>query len=99
MVPVKYYHATDPKNVESILREGLRPPEGHSIVYLSEKPGSWKDPTDALLSVDFGGAANLFRLTKASSDLDEVYCWGSIDPFYIDVEYCPGGFSEKQEKT
>lgn len=85
---MKYYHATKPELVEKILVKGLKPPKGHSIVYLSEKPDSWKKPGDALLSVKVDDWS-AFPLTRPDKDVDEVCCWARIPPWCIEVEEWP----------
>ena len=72
------YHATPKKNVESILAEGLRPPSGHAIVYLSHEPYSWKYEGDAVLCVDMTGLED--TLTNTGDGLDEELYWSSIPP-------------------
>ena len=85
---MKYYHATKPENVVGILTHGLRPPKGHSIVYLSEKPSSWKQAGDALLSVSVDDPS-AFPLTRPDKDVDEVCCWNQIPPWCIEIEEWP----------
>ena len=77
------YHATPKENVESILAEGLRPPRGHEIVYLSHEPDSWKHEGDAVLRVDMTGLEG--TLTNTGEELDEELYWSSIPPERISL--------------
>ena len=76
------YHVTPKKNVDKIIREGLRTSGGDRTtwaVYLSEHPLSWYKDGLAILRVDVSGLEEL----KASTFLptsDEVMFWGDIPP-------------------
>ena len=76
----RLYHATDAKNVESILKNGLlRCHEDHTSAFicLSERPDSWFHVGQTLLSVDIDGLD--CRITSWIPDgLDEVCVWGDI---------------------
>lgn len=74
------YHVTDPKNVESILKNGLRRSIGTRTtwaVYLSEKPLSWYQPGLEILRVDVSGLEEM-KATTFLPDSDEVLFWGDI---------------------
>ena len=63
------YHVTEPKNVEAILRDGLRRSMGARTtcaVYLSEKPLSWYRPGMEIEAATFLPGS------------DEVLFWGDI---------------------
>lgn len=77
---VKLYHGTDSKNVDSILREGLKP-SGLGIVYLS--PTLKRCTTgNTVLEVETGD----LRLSAFEDCADwEVLCWGKIPPENIKV--------------
>lgn len=75
------YHVTGKKNVEVILREGLRRCHGDStsaFISLSEAPDSWMQDGLALLSVNIGGLG--CKVTKWGKETDEVCIWGDIPP-------------------
>lgn len=74
------YHVTEPKNVEGILRDGLRRSMGNRTtcaVYLSEKPLSWYQPGLEVLRVDVAGLEGM-EATTFLPDSDEVLFWGDI---------------------
>lgn len=74
------YHVTEPKNVEGILRDGLRRSMGNRTTcaaYLSEKPLSWYRPGLEVLRVDVSGLAEM-KATTFLPDSDEVLFWGDI---------------------
>lgn len=77
---MKLYHGTDSKNIDSILREGLKP-NGLGIVYLS--PTLEQCTTgNTILEVETGD----LRLTAFEDCSDwEVLCWGKIPPENIRV--------------
>lgn len=74
------YHVTDPKNVESVIKNGLMRSMGDrttAAVYLSENPLSWYQPGMDILKVDVSGLMEI----KASTFLpesDEILFWGDI---------------------
>lgn len=76
---MKLYHSTLKENISSILKEGLKPSK-IGIVYLSESPNSWwTDHEHTILEVDmtnYQGKLTTFGI----SDLDEILCWGFIEP-------------------
>lgn len=77
------YHVTKPKNVETILRDGLRRSMGTRTtfaVYLSEKPLSWYQPGMEILRVDVSGLEEM-KATTFLPDSDEVMFWGDIPPW------------------
>lgn len=76
---MKLYHWTKAENLESILREGLRP-SGLGIVYLTPKPENWHG--EVCLEVETGDLR-----TTAFEDARswEVLCWGHIPPENIKV--------------
>ena len=79
---MKLYHGTDSKNIDSILREGLRP-NNIGIVYLSPKFGQAKRWGNVILEVETGD----LRLTAFEDCTDwEVLCWGRIPPENIRVK-------------
>jgi hypothetical protein len=74
------YHVTEPKNVEAILRDGLRRSMGDRTtcaVYLSEKPLSWYREGLEILRVDVSGLDGM-KATTFLPDSDEVLFWGDI---------------------
>ena len=74
------YHVTEPKNIESILRDGLRRSMGNRTimaVYLSEKPLSWYTDGMEILKVDVSGLEKI-KATTFLPDSDEVLFWGDI---------------------
>ena len=85
------YHATDAKNVESILKNGLLRCHGDhtsAFVSLSECPNSWMKEGLALLEVDVEGLP--YTMTSwASEGLDEVCYWGDIPPTRIRLKATP----------
>ena len=79
------YHVTEPKNVESILRDGLRRSMGDRTtvaVYLSEKPMSWYTDGMEILKVDVSGLEEM-KATTFLPDLDEVLFWDDIPAWKI----------------
>lgn len=76
------YHATSSENVESILKNGLlRCHDNHTSAFicLSEKPDSWFQVGQTLLSVDIDDLD--CKITSWIPDgLDEVCVWGDIPP-------------------
>ena len=81
---MKLYHTTLKNNLGNILREGLKPSKT-GIVYLSEKPNSWWQGKEYItLEIDMTGSKN--KLTTFNNpDLDEIFCWGNIEPSRIKV--------------
>ena len=81
------YHSTDAKNIESILKNGLlRCHDNHTSAFicLSEKPDSWFQVGQTLLSVDIDGLD--CKITSWIPDgLDEVCVWGDIPPNRIRI--------------
>lgn len=81
------YHVTDPKNVDSILREGLLQSGGkkerHWAVYMSEKPLSWWQPGKKILKVDTKNLPG--ETTTFLPGSDEILYWGDIPPERIKV--------------
>jgi hypothetical protein len=74
------YHVTEPKNIEAILRDGLRRSMGHRTtmaVYLSEKPMSWYTDGMEILKVDVSELEEM-KATTFLPDSDEVLFWGDI---------------------
>ena len=74
------YHVTNPKNIEAILRDGLRRSMGNRTtmaVYLSEKPMSWYTDGMEILKVDISGLEEM-KATTFIPDSDEVLFWGDI---------------------
>jgi len=83
---MKLYHVCQLENLESILKEGLKRPKGHSMVFLSEDPKSWykDDGNHVVLEVDVD---NLYgRFTTFLPELDEINYWGDIPPEYIKIK-------------
>lgn len=78
------YHTTEARNLESILKEGLKP-GGLGVVYLSERPDSWWQSKGMVtLAVNMDGISH--RLTTFNyPNLDEILCWGAIPPDAISV--------------
>jgi len=72
------YHTTPNENVESILKMGLVA-SSSGIVYLSEKADSWKEIGTTTFSVNMNDIG-LRLSTFNDPDLDEVLCWGDIEP-------------------
>ena len=79
---MKLYHTTHKKNLSSIKQLGLIPSK-FGIVYLSERPNSWwQDNEHVTLEVNMDNFP--YRLsTFGLPELDEVLCWGSIEPWRI----------------
>lgn len=81
---MKLYHTTLKENKDSILEKGLQPSK-IGIVYLSEKPNSWwqgdKYTTFEVDMKDYKGNLTTFN----DPDLDEILCWGSIEPSRLKV--------------
>jgi len=84
---MKLYHWTRKENLESILREGLRP-SGLGIVYLTPRPECWKtrkqgqEQGEVCLEVETGD----LRLSAFEDCKEwEVLCWGHILPENIMV--------------
>ena len=73
------YHTTLKSNLKSIQKEGLKPSK-IGIVYLSEKADSWWQGDEYVtFEVDISGCPH--RLTTFNEpDLDEILCWGNIEP-------------------
>lgn len=74
------YHVTESKNIEGILRDGLRRSMGNRTtfaVYLSEKPMSWYREGLEILRVDVSGLDGM-KATTFLPDSDEVLFWGDI---------------------
>ena len=69
------YHVTEPKNIESIMRFGLRR-EGW-CVYLSTKPLSWYRDGLRILRVDISGLTQV-KANTFLPDSDEVLWWGEV---------------------
>ena len=79
------YHVTEVKNVEKIIREGLRTSASNRTtwaVYLSEKPLSWYQDGLAILKVDVSGLKEL-EATTFLPESDEVLFWGDIPPYKL----------------
>lgn len=76
---MKLYHTTLKENKDSILKKGLQPSK-IGIVYLSERPNSWWQGDEYItFEVDMTDSNN--KLTTFNNpDLDEILCWGSIEP-------------------
>lgn len=72
------YHVTEPKNVESIMRFGLRR-EGW-CVYMSTKPLSWYRDGLRILRVDISGLSQV-KANTFLPDSDEVLWWGEVPSF------------------
>lgn len=83
----RLYHATDAKNVESILKNGLLRCHGDhtsAFICLSERSDSWLKIGQVLLSVDIDGLD--CKITSWIPDgLDEVCVWGDIPPNRIRI--------------
>ena len=81
---MKLYHTTKKTNLDSILRNGLKPGES-GIVYLSERADSWWQGDEYVtLEVDCGNLKGRFS-TFNEKDLDEILYWGAIPPCNIRV--------------
>ncbi len=78
------YHTTLKENVASILKHGLQPSK-FGIVYLSEKPDSWWNNSEYVtFEVDMTNCKH--KLTTFNEpDLDEILCWGKIEPDSLKV--------------
>ena len=73
------YHTTLKTNLKSIQKEGLIPSR-IGIVYLSENPDSWWQG-DKYITFEVNMDNCPHRLTTFNEpNLDEVLCWGSIEP-------------------
>ena len=74
---MKMYHSTPRKNLESIIRNGLRP-NGMGIVYLAPSlETAYKTKANVILEVETGDN----KLTAFEDCKDwEVLCWGAISP-------------------
>lgn len=73
---MKLYHGTDSKNIDSILREGLKP-NSIGIVYLSPTLKQCSRWGNTIFEVETGD----LRLTAFPDCSDwEVLCWGKIPP-------------------
>ena len=71
---MKLYHWTKKENIESILKEGLRP-SGFGIVYLTPKPETYVG--EVCLEVETGN----LKLTAFEDCKEwEVLGWGAIPP-------------------
>ena len=81
---MKLYHTTLKENMNSILEKGLQPSK-IGIVYLSEKPDSWWQGDNYItFEVDMENYKG--KLTTFNEpNLDEVLCWGSIEPSRLRV--------------
>ena len=81
---MKLYHTTLKENMSSILERGLQPSK-IGIVYLSEKPNSWWQGDDYVtFEVDMENYKG--KLTTFNEpNLDEILCWGSIEPSRLRV--------------
>lgn len=81
---MKLYHTTLKSNLDSIIKKGLIPSK-IGIVYLSEKPNSWWQGKEYItLEIDMIGSKN--KLTTFNNpDLDEILCWGNIEPNRIKI--------------
>ena len=81
---MKLYHTTLKKNKDSILKKGLLASK-IGIVYLSEKPNSWWQGDEYVtFEVDMKNYKG--RLTTFNEpNLDEILCWGSIEPSRLRV--------------
>lgn len=78
------YHTTLKENVSSILEKGLQPSK-IGIVYLSEKPDSWWQG-DEFITFEVDMENYKGRLTTFNEpNLDEILCWGSIEPSRLKV--------------
>ena len=81
---MKLYHTTLKENMSSILEKGLQPSK-IGIVYLSEKPNSWWQGDKYMIfevdMEDYKGKLTTFN----EPDLDEILCWGSIEPSRLKV--------------
>ena len=83
----RLYHATDPKNVESILKNGLLRCHGDhtsGFICLSERSDSWFKIGQVLLSVDIDGL-DCTITSWIPEGLDEVCVWGDIPPDRIRI--------------
>lgn len=81
---MKLYHTTLKTNLESILKEGLKPSK-LGIVYLSENQNSWWTGEEYVtLEINMKGCNNKLT-TFGMPNLDEILCWGSIEPSRIRV--------------
>ena len=78
------YHTTLKKNLNSIMEKGLIPSK-IGICYLSENSNSWWQGEEYItLKVNMEGYKG--KLTTFNNpDLDEILCWGSIEPERIEV--------------
>jgi len=73
---MRLYHGTDSKNIDSILREGLKP-NSIGIVYLSPTLFQCSRWGNTIFEVETGD----LRLTAFEDCADwEVLCWGKIPP-------------------
>ena len=81
---MKLYHTTLKENMNSILEKGLQPSK-IGIIYLSEKPDSWwQGDKYIIFEVDMENYKG--RLTTFNEpNLDEILCWGSIEPSRLKV--------------
>lgn len=70
------YHVTEVKNVDSILKEGLK--KNGIAVYLSENPLSWWKPGMVVLKVRATGLKD--KMTRVDEKLDEILVWDDIRP-------------------
>lgn len=81
---MKLYHTTLKKYLKSILENGLVSSK-LGIVYLSEKPNSWWQGEDYItLEIDMTNSENKLT-TFRDPNLDEILCWGNIEPYRIKV--------------
>ena len=81
---MKLYHTTLKNNLDKILEKGLISSK-LGVVYLSEKPNSWWQGKEYItLEIDMTNSEN--KLTTFNNpDLDEILCWGNIEPYRIKV--------------
>ena len=76
---MKLYHTTLRKNLDSIKLRGLIPSK-FGIVYLSENPDSWWQGEEYVtLEIDMTDSKNKMT-TFNDPNLDEILCWGPIEP-------------------
>lgn len=80
------YHVTEPENVQSILRTGLRRDGSRRrtiAIYLSENPRSWYQPGKVVLRVRIEGLTG--DMTTFLPEQDEILYWGDIEPDRIEI--------------
>ena len=79
------YHSTKRKNLDSILENGIRRQKGHSFVYLSQRPDSWRKKRDGLVTFEVNASGLKKCFTSVFDGLDEILYWGDIPPSRVKV--------------